>query len=352
MSLQSSLKSSIVALPQYSIPNSRSLPTITTTTTTITTSTRLSPSIHFQSILEHFRSLQIDYCSSIASWLRKYYIFFHFLINLYSVIFLIHSFFIHFPFFIRRSLKCSVRNTDKERRLNANMIERRRMQNINLGFTSLKRLLPPTEKKQTKAAILQQAVQHILRLQRTVVQVRENNNMLRENLADERKQSLCCRSQLGILLSEKYTRETDQVFSHMAQTKGQVRTPPHEEPSDSSLNRWLCLPYGNSEANYKGHSAVDLPSSHDPKRRELNSVMEKKCVNSDGKRDHGRRLNHFVRMSRHSARGDESAPSNTEVRVGYFPSTRDTSDAGTSGHGPRGNNLHCILDAINFIEKK
>ena len=245
-----------------------------------------------------------------------------------------------------------MRNTDKERRLNANMIERRRMQNINLGFTSLKRLLPPTEKKQTKAAILQQAVQHILRLQRTVVQVRENNNMLRENLADERKQSLCCRSQLGILLSEKYTRETDQVFSHMAQTKGQMRTPSHEEPTDSSLNRWLCLPYGNSEANYKGHSAVDLPSSHDPRRKELNSVMEKKCVNSDGKRDHGRRLNHFVRMSRHSARGDESAPSNTEVRVGYFPSTRDTSDAGTSGHGPRGNNLHCILDAINFIEKK
>lgn len=74
----------------------------------------------------------------------------------------------------------SDRVAEKERRLNANMIERRRMQNINSGFTSLKRLLPPTDKKLTKAAILQQAVQHIQRLQRTVVQVQENNNALQQ----------------------------------------------------------------------------------------------------------------------------------------------------------------------------
>ena len=229
------------------------------------------------------------------------------------------------------------------------------MQNINLGFTSLKRLLPPTEKKQTKAAILQQAVQHILRLQRTVVQVRENNNILRENLADERKQSQCCRSQLRMLMNENYTRkntgEIDPLLSHTVQVKGQELTSSREDPGDSALNRWSCSPHGNAGTTYKGYSAVDLPSCHNPRKKDLDSVVGKRC-DSDEKKDHGGRLNQFVRNSRHDARGDEPAPSNPEVSVGSFPSTRDTSDAGTSGHRLRGNNLHCILDAINLIEKK
>ncbi|XP_032243209.2 uncharacterized protein LOC5517328 [Nematostella vectensis] len=73
--------------------------------------------------------------------------------------------------------------TDRSKRLNANLIERRRMQNINSGFATLKKLLPPSERKQTKAAILQQASQHIVRLQRAILQVKNENELLRHRLA-------------------------------------------------------------------------------------------------------------------------------------------------------------------------
>lgn len=233
------------------------------------------------------------------------------------------------------------------------MIERRRMQNINLGFTSLKRLLPPTEKKQTKAAILQQAVQHIMRLQRTVIQVRENNNILRQNLADERKQRLCCRNQLEVLISEKYARQDFQgppsFFPPAVQTKGQSLTPPHEDPSDSALNRWSPVLHCSVETNSNDYSVFDLPSCRDSRKRGLTSLMRKRNENLDGKRELGRRSNQFVRKSSNEACGDETAPSYSEVSSCSL--SRDNSDAGSSDHLSRGNNLHCIVDAINLIEK-
>ncbi|XP_031555179.1 uncharacterized protein LOC116292084 [Actinia tenebrosa] len=84
-----------------------------------------------------------------------------------------------------------VSDSERSKRLNANLIERRRMQNINSGFASLKKLLPPSDRKQTKAAILQQAAQYILRLQRAVIQFKTENDTLRSTL-DTKNQTLAC----------------------------------------------------------------------------------------------------------------------------------------------------------------
>lgn len=126
----------------------------------------------------------------------------------------------------------------------------------------------------------------------------------------------------------------------------------YEELSDSLLNCWFCLLYGNLEVNYKGYLVVDFLSSYDLKRREFNFVMEKKCVNLDGKRDYGRCLNYFVWMLRYLVCGDEFVFLNMEVRVGYFFLICDILDVGIFGYGFWGNNLYCIFDVINFIEKK
>lgn len=56
------------------------------------------------------------------------------------------------------------------------------MEKINQGFDNLKKLLPPPERKLSKAAILQQAVQHIKLLQRTVVQIKVENQDLKHRL--------------------------------------------------------------------------------------------------------------------------------------------------------------------------
>ena len=53
------------------------------------------------------------------------------------------------------------------------------MEKINQGFDNLKKLLPPPDRKLSKAAILQQAVQHIKLLQRTVVQIKMENQDLK-----------------------------------------------------------------------------------------------------------------------------------------------------------------------------
>ncbi|KAJ7378227.1 Helix-loop-helix DNA-binding domain [Desmophyllum pertusum] len=215
---------------------------------------------------------------------------------------------------IKRSMSSSDRNADKERRLNANMIERRRMQTINSGFTSLKRLLPPTEKKQTKAAILQQAVQHIMRLQRTVIQVRETNSVLRENLADERKQRLSCRKQLDAFISEKFARhESFQArgafFTHAPQTKGQPLTPPHEDHSDRAFNRWSPTPYDGAGVICNDCQVFDLSSCRDSRKLDLAGLIRKRCEAWDVKGDpHGRRSNQLQRPSSEVC-ADETAPS-------------------------------------------
>ncbi|KAJ7374326.1 hypothetical protein OS493_007414 [Desmophyllum pertusum] len=174
---------------------------------------------------------------------------------------------------IKRSMSSSDRNADKERRLNANMIERRRMQTINSGFTSLKRLLPPTEKKaKLKQPFCKQAVQHIMRLQRTVIQVRETLTVsCDENLADERKQRLSCRKSVRRL----YKREICQArvisspgafFTHAPQTKGQPLTPPHEDHSDRAFNRWSPTPYDGAGVICNDCQVFDLSSCRDFKK--------------------------------------------------------------------------------------
>lgn len=228
------------------------------------------------------------------------------------------------------------------------MIERRRMQNINSGFTSLKRLLPPTEKKQTKAAILQQAVQHLMRLQRTVFQLRESNNALRQDLAEERKQNLSCREQLDAFIGEKFVMQEFQgpgvFFSHVSQTKGRPPTPPHEAHNDRAFSRWSSVPYDSAAVN-----CYDYKVCRDSRKRALTSLMGKTCEPWDGKEGHGKRFNQLKRSSS-GACAKEAAPSNQEASE--FSLSRDDPDAGTSGRVARGNNLHCIVDAINLIEKR
>ena len=56
------------------------------------------------------------------------------------------------------------------------------MEKINHGFDNLKKLLPPPERKLSKSAVLQQAVQHIKLLQRTVVQIKMENQDLKRRV--------------------------------------------------------------------------------------------------------------------------------------------------------------------------
>ena len=237
-------------------------------------------------------------------------------------------------YFFRRRITNSDRNADKERRLNANMIERRRMQNINSGFTSLKRLLPPTEKKQTKAAILQQAVQHILRLQRTVVQVRENNNALRQNLADERKQSLTLKKKLDVQIGDKFpTKEFQRgplQFSNM-HSKGRPPTPPHEDHADPAFNRWPALSCANDQA-------FDLFSLRETRKwGQVPVIVKRKDAWETGK-------------SETCTCQEEPSTSYQESSGQYL--SRDLSPEPGAPLQRRGwgNNLHCIVDAINLIE--
>lgn len=232
------------------------------------------------------------------------------------------------------------------------MIERRRMQNINSGFTSLKRLLPQTEKKQTKAAILQQAVQHLMRLQRSVFQLRESNNVLRQDLAEERQQNLSCREQLDAFIGEKIARQelqgTGVLFSHPPQSKGQPLTPPHEAHSEKAFSRWSSAPYDRA-MNSHNYKVLGLPNCRDSRKRGLVPVMGRTRASWDGKGGHETR----VSQSQRSSSGEcakEAAPSYQEASG--FSLSRDVPDAGTSGSVARGNNLHCIVDAINLIEKR
>ena len=254
--------------------------------------------------------------------------------------------------FLRRSVTRSDHSEERERRLNANMIERRRMQNINSGFTSLKRLLPPTDKKQTKAAILQQAVQHLMRLQRSVFQLRESNNVLRQDLAEERQQNLSCREQLDAFIGEKFARREfkgpELFFSHAPQTKGQPLTPPHEAHSEKALSRWSQVPC-DSAVNSYNYKVFDLPNCRDSRKRALAPVMGKARASWDGKGGHGKRFSQSQRSSS-GACAKEATPSHQETSG--FSLSRDVQDAGTSGREARGNNLHCIVDAINLIEKR
>ena len=226
------------------------------------------------------------------------------------------------------------------------MIERRRMQNINSGFTSLKRLLPPTEKKQTKAAILQQAVQHMMRLQRTVVQLRENNNALRQDLAEERKQSLQCREKLDGLISEKlvwqeFKGQSMFQFPCGPQVRGQPPTPPHEVCNEGAFNRWSPVLYDGATVN--SYEVFDLPSYRNSRKR------GKRYELWEDKVSHGKR--HFTQLQKSSPGtcADVAKPSYQESS--RFSVSRGFPDAGTPGHVVRKNNLHCIVDAINLIEQ-
>lgn len=243
-------------------------------------------------------------------------------------------------YFFRRRVTNSDRDADRERRLNANLIERRRMQNINSGFTSLKRLLPPTEKKQTKAAILQQAVQHILRLQRTVVQVRENNNALRQNLADERKQSLVLKKKLDVQIGDKFATKEFQrgplQFSYM-HSKGRPPTPPHEDHTDQAFNRWPGLSCANVPVSSNEDQAFDRFSLHESRKwGQVPVIVKRKDSWETGK-------------SETSTCQEESSTSYQESSGQYL--SRDLSpEPGAFQRRGWGNNLHCIVDAINLIE--
>lgn len=254
--------------------------------------------------------------------------------------------------FLFRSATSSDRNAEKERRLNANMIERRRMQNINTGFTSLKRLLPPTEKKQTKAAILQQAAQHMMRLQRTVVQLRENNNSLRQDLAEERKQSLQCREKLDAFISEKlawqeFKGQNMFQFPCGPKVKGQPPTPPREVCNEGAFNRWSPVLYDGATVN--SYEVFDLPSCRNSRKRGLASMMGERYDPWEDKVSH--REKHFTQLQRSSLGtcADVAKPSYQEPS--RFSVSRGFPDAGTPGPVVRKNNLHCIVDAINLIEQ-
>ena len=227
------------------------------------------------------------------------------------------------------------------------------MQNINSGFTSLKRLLPPTEKKQTKAAILQQAVQHMMRLQRTVVQLRESNNALRQDLAEERKQSVSCREQLDAFISEKFAwqeMKSPSVFQlpHAPQMKGRPPTPPHEVCNNRAFNRWSPVQYDGAAVNSYDYKFFDLSSCRDSRKQGLAPVTGKRCEPWNGKGSHGKHFNQLQRSS-NGTRREAATPSFQETSC--FSVSRGFPDAGTPRHVAGGNNLHCIVDAINLIEK-
>ena len=221
------------------------------------------------------------------------------------------------------------------------------MQNINLGFTSLKRLLPPTEKKQTKAAILQQAVQHIVRLQGTVVQVRENNNLLRRSLADERKQRFVQAKQLEALLNGKFTKQGFQergAYHSHAQFKPRPLTPPHEDLNDGSQDRWPPTPCDDEKSSSSEYQMVVFSGCKDSKKREQDSLVKIRCSLWEANGIPERSPNQKLLLG---PQEDEPGPS-TPTESGES----QLCNSGASRHEMRGNNLHCIVDAINLIENR
>ena len=251
------------------------------------------------------------------------------------------SFFITFF----RRMSNSDRVAEKERRLNANMIERRRMQNINSGFTSLKRLLPPTDKKLTKAAILQQAVQHILRLQRTVVQVQENNNSLRQNLAEERKQCLALRKQCDAFVTENYARQEccrGLFCPHM-----QIKLPstPPEDFSDRTMSRWPLMSCDKLDVKlgeYK-NTTFDGFSCQDSRQWPRVPVI----------RENTWEVHESKEMYPAASAGTcKEEPSPASQESSGLSLSREFSESAVYQHRAWANNLHCIVDAINLIEKQ
>ena len=240
----------------------------------------------------------------------------------------------------------SDRVEEKERRLNANMIERRRMQNINSGFTSLKRLLPPTDKKLTKAAILQQAVQHILRQQRTIVQVQENNSALRQNLADERKQRLALRKQCDAFVTENYARQEccrGLFCSHM-----QIKLPstPPEDFSDRTMSRWPLMSCDNLDVNlgeYKNTTFDGFSCQDSRQSRPRVSVI----------RENTWEVHESKEMYPAASAGTcKEEPSPACQESSGLSLSREFSESTVYQHGSWANNLNCIVDAIDLIEKQ
>ena len=221
------------------------------------------------------------------------------------------------------------------------MIERRRMQNINSGFTSLKRLLPPTEKKQTKAAVLQQAVQHILRLQKTVVQVKETNNTLRQCLADERKQLLSLKKEREVQVGKKLKSTEFQeapFFSHI-KFKGRALSPQHEVHKDRPFNRWPTLPCRRMLVSPASADQVfDRFSLHESKRPGHVPVIVKRQGSWESKNNE------------EGCSNQDHAP--VYQQLSGTALSRDIAPEPEVSQGSSlGNNLQCIVDAINLLEK-
>ena len=176
--------------------------------------------------------------------------------------------------------------------------------------------------------------------------------MLRQDLAEERQQNLSCREQLDAFMDEKISRQEFHgpgvFFPHAPQTEGQPPTPPLEAHSERALSRWSPVPY-DSAVNSYSNKVFDLPNCRDSRKRGLAPVMGKTSSSWDGKVDNGKRLSQSERSSSRAC-VKEAAPSYQEASG--FSLSRELLDAGTSGRVARGNNLHCIVDAINLIEKR
>ena len=214
------------------------------------------------------------------------------------------------------------------------------MQNINSGFTSLKRLLPPTEKKQTKAAILEQAVQHILRLQRTVVQVRETNNTLRQNLADERKQRLDLKKELDVQIGERF--QGAPFFSHI-KLKGRAVSPPHAHQGHRARvfnHRWPTASCsGGVSVSSSGNQIFDRFSLHESTKLSQVPVILKTQELWEGN-------------NKNETCSPQEEPSTLYQQASGISPPRDIlPEPGACQRSSLGNNLQCIVDAINLLEK-
>ena len=212
---------------------------------------------------------------------------------------------------------------EKIRRLNANMIERRRMQNINVGFSSLKKILPPSEKKQTKAAILQQAVQHILRLQRAIVQVKTENGLLRQSLLDKnpRVTADCEASDCPCVAQGKVFKEVGSNPQKFAQVKYRKLVPYPSGAGSFIANRWSPVVPSENQVSSRASpvsSARNVSHAAPRGRSQLGLKVRERAghVTSDPKAKRARRI--------------------TESRG--FVTTEPS------------NSLQCIIDAIGIVE--
>ena len=162
------------------------------------------------------------------------------------------------------------------------------------------------EKKQTKAAVLQQAVQHILRLQRAIVQVKSENSLLKEHLLENNSSRSAAKGVFGEVEGAPPSSKYRKLMPYPSDTRAYLAGgwPAVVTSENQGVDRRTAL-------TSEGHPAI--------------GVGERGCSKSLERGRHRDALRRSEERTEISTRVEPAPPSNS---------------------------LQCIVEAISIVESK